>query len=236
MKVVIVTGTSRGVGEAIAMNLVREGYLVVGVSRSPAGVQLASEANFRQVFFDLSETSEIPDLCSRILGEFGPPFALVNNSALGLDGLLATQRNDDILLQISVNLTATILLTKYISRSMLEKREGRVVNISSIVASTGYKGLSVYAATKSALVGFTKSLSRELGSRNITVNCVHPGFLETEMSAGIGSDNLSKIVRRSALKRLATVEDVANTVSFFVGDGGRNVTGQSIAVDAGNTA
>jgi 3-oxoacyl-[acyl-carrier protein] reductase len=236
MKVVVITGTSRGVGEAIAMNFIKDGYLVVGVSRTPAAEQLSSESNFHQILFDLNETSKIPELCSRILKEFGAPFALVNNSALGLDGLLATQKNDDILLQVSVNLTAAILLTKYISRNMLEKREGRIINISSIVSSTGYKGLSVYAATKSALVGFTKSLSRELGSRNITVNCVHPGFLETDMSAGIGSEDLSKIVRRSALKRLPTVTDVANTVSFLAGVGGSNITGQSIVVDAGSSA
>ena len=210
--------------------------MVLGISRKSAGQELSSAENFKQIIFDLSETQNIPSLCSKILKEHGAPYALVNNSAIGLDGLLVTQRNVDIHLQISVNLTATIMLTKYLSRSMLDKREGRIINISSIVASTGYKGLSVYAATKSALLGFSRSLSRELGSRNITVNCIQPGFLNTEMSSGINSENMEKIVRRSALNHLATTEDVASAVSFLVGKGGCNITGQSIVVDAGNSA
>jgi 3-oxoacyl-[acyl-carrier protein] reductase len=128
------------------------------------------------------------------------------------------------------------MLTKYLSRSMLEQREGRIVNISSIVASTGYKGLSVYAATKAALLGFSRSLSRELGPRNITVNSVQPGFMKTDMSSGIQSENMAKIMRRSALGRLAEPKDIAASVLFLLGDTGRNITGQSIVVDGGNTA
>ena len=236
MKLVVVTGTSRGVGAQTALSLLSEGYKVLGISRTQAGEELSSHKNFFEVRFDLNQTREIPLLCAEIIKNHGSPYALINNSALGLDGLLATQKNDDIYLQVSVNLLATIMLTKYLSRSMLENREGRIINISSIVASTGYKGLAVYAATKSALIGFSRSLSRELGSRNITVNCIQPGFMETEMSAGINTENMKKIVRRSALNRLADSIDVANTVVFLLGAGGRNITGQSIVVDGGNTA
>ncbi len=236
MKIVVVTGTSRGLGESIAMHLLKEGFIVLGISRSLAGEKLSSEENFHQVQFDLQDTERIPELCSSLVSQFGTPFGLVNNSALGLDGLLATQNNTDIHRQIAVNLTAPILMTKYLSRNMLDKREGRIINISSIVASTGYKGLAVYAATKAGLLGLGKSLSRELGARNITVNSVQPGFMETEMTSALEGESLAKVKRRSALGRLAKTEDVAEVIGFLLGDGGRNITGQSIVVDAGNSA
>jgi 3-oxoacyl-[acyl-carrier protein] reductase len=236
MKIVVVTGTSKGLGEAIAISLLQENYLVIGISRGTSSAKLTQHVNFRQVTFDLLDSEKIPTLCFNIIQEHGIPYALVNNSAMGLDGLLATQNNDDIYMQISLNLTASILLTKYLSRSMLEKREGRIINISSVVASTGYKGLSVYAATKAAMLGFTRSLSRELGSRNITVNAIQPGFMATQMTQSISQENLERIMRRSSLSRLAEVEDVAGAIVFLLGDGGRNITGQSLIIDAGNSA
>ncbi len=236
MKVVVVTGTSRGLGEEIAFKLLKENYFVIGISRGSAIKELIKHDNFEQIIFDLSETEKIPQVCSEIIQSYGVPYALINNSALGLDGLLATQKNSDIELQISVNITATILLTKYLSRSMLEKRSGRIVNVSSIVATTGYKGLSVYAATKAAMLGFSKSLSRELGPRNITVNSIQPGFMETEMAKGINADKKNKIIRRSALLRLADVGDVSSAVAFLLSEGGKNITGQTLVIDAGNSA
>ncbi len=236
MKIVVVTGTSRGLGEEIAFKLLKEDYFVIGISRGSATKELIKHDNFEQIIFDLSETRKIPQVCSEIIQSYGVPYALINNSALGLDGLLATQKNSDIELQISVNLTATILLTKYLSRSMLEKRSGRIVNVSSIVATTGYKGLSVYAATKAAMLGFSKSLCRELGPRNITVNSIQPGFMETDMAKGINADQKNKIIRRSALLRLADVGDIASAVSFLLSEDGKNITGQTLVIDAGNSA
>jgi 3-oxoacyl-[acyl-carrier protein] reductase len=236
MKIAVVTGTSRGLGESIAKDLLAEGYKVVGVSRSKSCSALLANPNFVEYLFDLSNIQGIPALCSTLVEEQGIPYALVNNSALGLDGLLATQRNDEIELVIAVNMTAPILLTKYLSRHMLEKREGRIVNISSVVASTGYKGLSVYAATKASMLGFTRSLSRELGSRNITVNALQPGFMETAMSDGIPDPAMDKIRRRSALGRIPEVADVSAAVVYLLGDGGSNITGQTLIIDAGNSA
>ena len=236
MKIVVVTGTSRGLGEEIALKLISENYRVVGISRTQAGKNLSSNSNFSQIIFDLSQTERISEISSEIIATFGTPYALVNNSALGLGGLLATQKNSDISIQISVNLTAAILLTKYISRSMLEAREGRIINVSSIVASTGYKGLSVYAATKAAMLGFTRSLSRELGARNITVNSIQPGFMETQMSEDINAEQKDRIIRRSSLLRLADVKDVSNAVVYLLGEGGKNITGQTLVIDAGNSA
>lgn len=236
MKIAVVTGTSRGLGEKIAFDLLEAGYEVLGVSRSPAEKSLARNAKFAERQFDFAELEAIPELCSDIVKDFGVPYALVNNAAIGLDGLLATQRNDEILLALRVNLMAPILLTKYLSRHMLEKREGRIVSISSVVASTGYRGLSVYAAAKSGLIGFTKSLSRELGTRNITVNVIQPGFMETAMTDGIGNEHMAKIRRRSALGRTPELADVSRAVLYLIGESGNNVTGQTLVVDAGNLA
>jgi 3-oxoacyl-[acyl-carrier protein] reductase len=236
MKTIVVTGASKGLGLEITRQLLAADYQVVGISRSSAPSDVKNNADFTEEIFDLSNTAGIPGLCDRIVRGSGVPYGLVNNSALGLDGLLATQKNEDIELVISVNLTAVILLTKYFSRHMLERREGRVINISSIVASTGYRGLSVYAATKAALLGFTRSLSRELGPRNITVNSIQPGFMETAMSEGIPDPQMAKIKRRAALGRFPDLEDVASAVFYLIGDSGKNITGQSIVIDAGNSA
>lgn len=235
-KLVIVTGSSRGLGEQISLDLVNAGYRVLGISRSAHGNKLSGNEMFQEVLFDLSRTEAIPKLSANIVESHGEPYGLVNNAAIGADGLLATQKNEDIEETISLNLLSPILLTKYLSRQMLEKKEGRVVNISSVVASTGYRGLSVYASTKAGLLGFTRSLSRELGPRGITVNSVQPGFMHTEMTAGLSGDNLSKIERRSALGRLAEAKDVSSIVLHLMGETGRNITGQSIVVDAGNIA
>ena len=119
---------------------------------------------------------------------------------------------------------------------MMSEGEGRIVNMSSIIASTGYSALSVYAATKASMVGFTKSLARELGRAGITVNAVAPGFVETDMTDGLDAEKKAKIARRSSLQRLAEADDVANAVDFLMGEGGRNITGTVLTVDAGNTA
>jgi 3-oxoacyl-[acyl-carrier protein] reductase len=129
-----------------------------------------------------------------------------------------------------------IALTRQAVRSMMSEGEGRIVNMSSIIASTGYSALSVYAATKASMVGFTKSLARELGRAGITVNAVAPGFVETDMTDGLDAEKKAKIARRSSLQRLAEADDVANAVDFLMGEGGRNITGTVLTVDAGNTA
>lgn len=236
MKIVVVTGTSRGLGEKIAQDLLEAGYGVVGVSRTSAPESLTGKAHFVERKFDFAENHLIPELCADIVKQVGVPYALVNNAAVGLDGILATQRNDEIFLALQVNLLAPILLTKYLSRNMLANREGRILNISSVVASTGYKGLSVYAASKAGLIGFTKSLSRELGARNITVNAIQPGFMETAMTGGISDEQMAKIRRRSALGRMPELADVSQAILYLIGESGRNITGQTLVIDGGNSA
>jgi 3-oxoacyl-[acyl-carrier protein] reductase len=168
--------------------------------------------------------------------EFGPIYGLVNNAGLGTSGILGNMRDQDIQRLIQLNTVSPILLSKYVVRSMMAQREGRIINIASIVASTGYSGLSVYSATKASLIGFTRSLAREVGQLGITVNAIAPGFIATEMTHELEESQRLKIARRSALKRMAEPIDVARSVEFLLGDAGRNVTGTTLTVDAGNTA
>lgn len=235
MRSVVVTGTSIGLGEAIAKELLEAGFGVIGISRTPNAILLNS-ISYSEYCFDLGRIEEIPGLCARLVKDHGAQFGLVNNAAIGLGGILATQHNSDIRHVINMNLLSPIILTKYLSREMLAKREGRIINISSVVASTGYSGLSVYAATKAGLLGMTKSLSRELGSRGITVNSLQPGFMRTDMTADLSSTDFEKVIRRAALKRVPELVDIAKIVLFLMGEGGKNITGQSIVIDAGNIA
>jgi 3-oxoacyl-[acyl-carrier protein] reductase len=137
---------------------------------------------------------------------------------------------------VQLNTLAPMILTKFVLRSMMMGNDGRIINISSIISFTGYSGLSAYAATKASLIGFTKSLAREVGRIGITVNALAPGFIDTDLTKGLTDSDREKIVSRSALRRLAEPEDVAGTVAFLMGPGGRNITGTVITIDAGNTA
>ena len=168
--------------------------------------------------------------------DFGPLYGLINNAGLGTSGLLSTMRDQDIQRLIQLNTVSPILMSKYAVRSMMAQREGRIINIASIVASTGYSGLSVYSATKASLIGFTRSLAREVGRLGIMVNAVAPGFIATEMTQELNEAQRQQIARRSALKRMPDPIDVARSVEFLLGDGGRNITGTVLTVDAGNTA
>lgn len=238
-KTVVVTGGTKGLGLAIVDQLSEEGYTVVAIGRTLSEdleklIQVSSNIKF--ISYDFSNTDDIKNLAKDITKKYGRIYGLVNNAALGNDGILATMHEADIEAMLKVNIQAPILLTKYLVRSMLLNQEGRVINISSIIASTGFNGLSVYAASKAALAGFTKSLSREVGKANITVNTVSPGYMKTKMTEGLEGDKLKSIVRRSPLGRLASVEDVSDVVSFLLKESSQSITGSNITVDAGSTA
>jgi 3-oxoacyl-[acyl-carrier protein] reductase len=240
MKTVLLTGPSRGLGLAIARRLTTEGYRVIGVGRKCTpeydtliAAPAPGEAHF--VVHDLNDLNGIPALVSNITRRHGPLYGLVNNAGIGLDGVLATMHATDISKVLRVNLEAPILMVKYGCRSMLTRSEGRIINISSIIASTGFNGLSVYAASKSGLEGFTRSLSRELGRAKITVNCVAPGYMETEMTAGLNEDKFTSIRRRAPLG-LARADDVAGAVAYLLSRDGERITGSVITVDGGSTA
>ena len=240
MKLIVVTGASKGLGLAICQRLLKEDYKVVGISRSLTDefemlLKEFPDRLFREAY-DFSNTDDIQNLVRGITKSHGNIYGLVNNAALGHDGVLGTMHESQIKELITVNVEAPILLTKYASRSMLMKLQGRVINIGSIIASTGFNGLSVYGATKASMSGFTKSLARELGKAKITVNTVAPGYMKTAMTSGLEGEKLKSIERRRPLGHLATVEDVAGTISFLLSDDAKNITGTTITVDAGSTA
>lgn len=244
MRNVIVTGGSRGLGLGIARDLAATGHRVFAVARKPSETLLeAREAAARDgkgeihmVAFDLGEVDAIPGLVQNLRGRHGPLYGLVNNAGIGTEGMLATMHNSQIEALIRLNTLSPIVLTKYAVRGMMAEGRGRVVNMASIIGSTGYNGLSVYGATKASLIGFTKSLAREVGRAGVTVNAVAPGFIDTEMTSGLGQGQREQITKRSALRRLAEVEDVAKAVGFLMSDAARNITGTVMTVDAGNTA
>jgi 3-oxoacyl-[acyl-carrier protein] reductase len=241
VKTVLITGVSRGLGLATARRLLTDpaGYRVIGLSRSlsPEYAALVAEAGGRVTFlpFDIGDLGAIPQLVTDIVAEHGPLWGLVNNAGIGMDGVLATMHRTDIEKVLAINLTAPLILTKYVSRGMLTAREGRIVNISSIIASTGFHGLAAYAASKAGLEGMTRSLSRELGKRGITVNCVAPGYMETEMTRGIDVHQMASIRRRATLG-LATPEDAAGAVAYLLSPEAARITGTIVTVDGGSTA
>jgi len=237
---VLVTGGSRGVGLAIAQGLATAGYRVVALARKStdaleAAIKTAPDALLFKAF-DLSDLDAIPQLVRDLKKETGPLYGLVNNAALGTEGLLANMHVSQIEELVRINTVSPIVLSKFAVRGMMTAGAGRIVNVSSIIGSTGYSGLSVYGATKASMIGFTKSLAREVGRLGVTVNAVAPGFMDTEMTQSLDEGQRAQIARRSALQRLVTVEDVAHTVSFLMSDSARKITGTVLTVDAGNTA
>lgn len=240
MKNVIITGCAKGLGLEISKMLADSGYKVIGVSRTATEeYRMLEEIYPESVFFyqfDFNEVKEISSLIKQITKRHGRIFGLVNNAAIGHDGVLATMHETEIASLLRINIEAPILMTKYVSRSMLLNKGGRIINIGSIIGSTGFNGLSVYGATKSALGGFTKSLARELGKSQITVNTLAPGYMETSMTAGLVDDKLEKIKRRSCLGRLANVKDAACMAVFLLSEEAAGITGATFTVDAGSTA
>src|SRR6202035_4132363 len=241
---VVVTGGSRGIGLAISQRLAAAGYNVIAVARreSDALREAASEIvkqgrgvlHFKA--FDLSEVDAIPSFVKALRDEFGAIYGLVNNAGIGTEGLLATRHTTEIEALVRLNITSPMVLTKYIVRQMMADGAGRIINMSSIIASTGYNGLSVYGATKAAASGFTRSLAREVGKLGITVNAIAPGFVDTELTQSLSEDQRKRIAGRSALRRLPESDDVARMVEYLLGEGGRNIPGTVFTIDAGNTA
>jgi len=239
-KVVIVSGAGKGLGLEIAKQLLLHEYEVLAVSRSYTAELEALKQQYKNRItfypFDFKQLGDIAALVKTLVKAHGRPFALINNAAIGNDGVLGTMHEQDISMLLRVNVEAPILMSKYVSRSMMLNKHGRIINIGSIIGSTGFSGLSVYAASKAALEGFTKSLARELGKANITVNTLAPGYMQTNMTQGLQDEKLATIERRSPLGRLASVQDAAQGILYLLSDGAKNVTGTTLTIDAGSTA
>jgi 3-oxoacyl-[acyl-carrier protein] reductase len=244
MRNVVVTGGSRGLGLGIARKLAAEGYHAIAVARSQtdpltAAMQEAETVHpgsFHFVPFDLAKIEEIGGLVKALRKQFGPLYGLVNNAGISFDGTLALMPNSQIEQLVRLNTISPLVLTKYAVRSMMADGGGRIVNVASIIGFTGYSGLSVYAATKSSLIGFTKSLAREVGGMGVNVNAVAPGFVDTEMTRSLKDEQRRQIVRRSALRRLTEIDEVADAVEFLLSAKSKSITGTVLTVDAGSTA
>lgn len=241
---VLVTGGSRGLGLGIAKKLTASGYHVLAVARKETDqlksaieeAQRDHPGSFHFTPFDLCEIEGIAALVKTLRKDFGPIYGLVNNAGMSFDGALGLMHNTQIEQLVRVNTLSPMVLTKYAVRSMMADGGGRIVNIASITAFAGYSGLSVYSATKASLIGFTRSLAREVGRMGVNVNSVAPGFIDTDLTHGLTDERRQQIARRSALRRMAQVDDVANAVDFFLGDQAKNITGTVMTVDAGATA
>jgi 3-oxoacyl-[acyl-carrier protein] reductase len=243
MSNVIVTGGNRGLGLGIVRRLAGEGYQVIAVARHQtdpltSAIREAASASgsIRFVSFDLAKIEVIAGFVKTLRKDFGPIHGLVNNAGISFDGALSLMPNSRIEELVRLNTLSPIVLTKYVVRSMLADGGGRIVNIASILGFTGYSGLSVYGATKASLIGFTRSLAREVGRMGVTVNAVAPGFVDTEMTRSLTEEQREQIARRSALKRLTEIEDVADAVEFLLGCKSKSITGTVLTVDAGSTA
>lgn len=240
IKLVLVTGGTRGLGLAIVERLAADGYRVVAAGRnSTPGLEALIGASEGRVVYEplnLAQIGELHEKITSIVTRHGPLYGLVNNAAIAHDGVLSTMHDSQIAEVLLVNVTGTIVLTKYALRPMLVQRMGRVINIASIIGSTGFSGLSVYGASKAALLGFTRSLAREVGRSGITVNSLSPGYMKTDMTAGLEGEKLASIERRSALRTLVGTKDVAGGVAYFLSSDAAMITGTELTIDAGSTA
>ena len=241
-RVVLVSGGSRGLGAGLVQAFLDQGHRVATFSRSATDRTRAWEADpavrdrFHFATADATDRAGTRALLGSVTERWGAVEVLVNNAGVAIDGLLPLMKDDDIDTLVDIDLKSVLFLTKRVLRPMLLLNWGRIINISSVVGISGYRGLSVYGATKAALDGFTRGLAREVGVRNITVNSIAPGYLRTEMTHGLDPDQMKQIVRRTPVGRLGEVEDVAAMVLFLASEGAGFVTGQTLVVDGGITA
>jgi 3-oxoacyl-[acyl-carrier protein] reductase len=238
-QVAIVTGASRGIGEAILAALARANATVIGTSTSQKGAEAISAklaelgAKGEGKVLDVRDVARCAGLVDEVQAQFAPVAILVNNAGITRDNLLARMKDeewDDIQ---ATNLKSVFAMSRAVLRGMMKARAGRIVNVTSVVGFTGNAGQANYAAAKAGIVGFSKSLAREVGSRNITVNCVAPGFIETDMTRSLSGDQVKKLVENVPLGRLGRVEDVAQAVLYLCSPAASYVTGATLHVNGG---
>ena len=237
-EIALVTGASRGIGKAIAAALGSRGATVIGTATSGKGAQGISESfaanGTRGAGKELNVTDpgSIEALIKDVQSEYGAPTILVNNAGITRDNLLMRMKDDEWNDVIDTNLTSAFRMSKACLRGMMKARHGRIITITSVIGATGNAGQSNYAATKAGVIGFTKSLAREIGSRGITVNAVAPGFF-TDMTRALPEEQRDALLEQIALGKLGAVEDVANAVAFLASADAAHITGETIRVNGG---
>jgi len=238
-KLVLVTGASRGIGRAIALTLGAAGATVIGTATSEEGA-----ANISKIFnennilgkgmkLNVTENEQISDLLNSITEDYGTVDILINNAGITRDNILVRMKEDEWNDIINTNLTSVYKMSKAVLRGMIKKRSGRIISITSVVGAMGNAGQSNYAAAKAGIMGFTKSLAREVGTRGITVNAIAPGFIETDMTDNLPEDQKLALAAQIPVGRLGTTNEIAQAVLFLAGDSGSYITAQTLHVNGG---
>ena len=232
-KVALVTGASRGIGRAIAVELAKQGARVVGTATTAQGAQAISEGGLTGRVLDVRNAAQSDELIAAVQKEFGDIAILVNNAAVTRDNLALRMKDADWDEVMETNLKPVFRLSRAVMRGMMKARWGRIINITSVVGAAGNPGQANYAAAKAGVVGMAKSLARELGSRNITVNCVAPGFIDTDMTRALSEEQKRALLAQIPLGRLGRPEDVASAVAFLASPAAAYVTGSVLHVNGG---
>ncbi len=238
-EIALVTGASRGIGQAIALALGKQGATVVGTATSENGAEAISQyfadngVKGKGMMLDVTDQDSIDAVMSQIKDIFGDPGILVNNAGITRDTLLMRMKQDDWDAVINTNLSSVFRLSKACLKAMTRARKGRIVNIASVVGLTGNPGQANYAAAKAGLIGFTKTIAREIGVRNITVNAVAPGFIDTDMTRGLSDEQRAALLKQIPLNRLGSVNDIAAAVEFLVSPAAGYITGETLNVNGG---
>ena len=235
-QIALVTGASRGIGKAIAERLADDGFFVVGTATSDAGADAISNylgGNGKGIKLNVTDADSIAEVIKTVNDEFGVPTVLVNNAGITRDNLLMRMKDDEWDDIINTNLTSVFRMSKAVLRGMMKAKTGRIINISSVVGFTGNAGQANYAAAKAGMVGFAKSMAKEVGSRNITVNTVAPGFIDTDMTKELSDDIKNALLASIPLSRLGEAKEIAHTVAFLASAGAGYITGETLHVNGG---
>jgi 3-oxoacyl-[acyl-carrier protein] reductase len=235
-KIALVTGASRGIGKAIAERLASDGFFVIGTATSATGAEAISSYladNGKGLTLNVADSDSITDVLKTINDEFGTPVVLVNNAGITRDDLLMRMKDEAWDEIINTNLTSIFRMSKAVIRGMMKAKGGRIINIGSVVGATGNGGQTNYAAAKAGMIGFSKSLAKEVGSRNITVNTVAPGFIDTDMTRELSDEHKNALLGSIALGRLGQAQEIAHAVSFLASEGAAYITGETLHVNGG---
>lgn len=238
-KVALVTGASRGIGQAIALELARAGAKVAGTATSQAGADgigaaiAAAGGTGAGFVLDVNDPARCEAVLAEVTQRFGDVAILVNNAGITADNLLLRMKDEEWDRVMATNLRPIYLLSKLVLRAMMKARWGRIINVTSVVGSMGNAGQANYAAAKAGMVGFSKSLAREVGSRNITVNCIAPGFIDTDMTKSLAETQKQALLGQVPLGRFGTVQEIAAAAGFLASDGAGYITGSTIHVNGG---